>query len=85
MLVSMGCDYKTTPATYSFDLRFVHQSTHALVIGQNSSISQFDGNARASVSKIAGTVNSQDLLGQSVIGNGSLTGRTFNPIIVAAM
>ena len=62
VLVPMGCNHKTTPAAYSPDPHFAHQSAHALVISQNSQIGQFSGNARTSVSKITGTVNRQNLL-----------------------
>lgn len=36
MPVSVSCDHKAASAAYSLDLRFAHQSAHALVISQNS-------------------------------------------------
>ncbi|CAE6507394.1 conserved hypothetical protein [Nitrosomonas nitrosa] len=54
------------------------------MIGLDSEISQFNGNAGATISEIAYAVYGRDLLGQSAVSNGPLTGRTFSSVIVTA-
>ncbi|SEG20611.1 hypothetical protein SAMN05216334_1431, partial [Nitrosomonas ureae] len=77
--------HKASPAAHPFNSSFTHQPAYALMIDPDSTIGQFNGNAGAAIRTITFAVYRHDLLDQSAVGNDSLVGRAFSPVIVTAV